>query len=68
MLTRPTDWINKDSDTFREYEKDDVVRKIEPKSFGIAMAMGKGYTGVMSRSRVAEPTDGHYRVILLSRW
>ncbi len=29
-------WVNKDSDTFGEYETM-MLRKIEPKSFGIAM-------------------------------
>eukprot|EP00984_Skeletonema_dohrnii_P034315 scaffold33527_cov137-Skeletonema_dohrnii-CCMP3373.AAC.1 len=39
-------WINKDSDTFGEYEKM-MLRKIEPKSFGIAMGKAiirAGYT------------------------
>lgn len=39
-------WINKDSDTFGEYETM-MVRKIEPKSFGIAMGKAiirAGYT------------------------
>ena len=59
-------WINKDSDTFGEYETM-MLRKIEPKSFGIAMGKAiirAGYTKSDVKSAVVEQTGGCCRVML----